>query len=77
MGPVSKLIIPSLYSTNSSKIIINKYRCSFFLYSIPNYSTIWGAMWFLITLLFTIALNYLSRYLTLKSKYLLIVPLRV
>ena len=77
MGSVFKLIILFLYSTNSSKIVINGYRCSFFLYSIPNYSTVWGIMWFLIALLSTIALNYLLCYLTLKSKYLPIVLLKV
>ena len=30
IGPVSKLIILSLYSTSSFKIIINRYRYSFF-----------------------------------------------
>ena len=40
MGLISKLIIPSLYSTSSPKIIINGYKYSFFLYNIPNYSTI-------------------------------------
>ena len=40
MGPISKLIILSLYSTGSPKIITNRYRCSFFLYSIPNYFTV-------------------------------------
>ena len=33
IGPVFKLIIPSLYSTSSSKIITNRYRF-FFLYII-------------------------------------------
>ena len=37
MGPISKLIIPSLYSTSSPKIVINGYKYSFFLYSIPNH----------------------------------------
>ena len=77
MGPISKLIIPSLYSTGFPKIVINGYRCSFSLYNIPNRFTVLGVMWFLITLLSTIALNCLSRHLTLKFKYLLIVPLRV
>ena len=77
IGLIFKLIIPFLYSTSSPKIITNGYRHSFFLYNIPNYSIILGIMWFLITLLSTIILNYLSRYLTFKSKYLLIVPLRV
>ena len=77
MGPVFKLIIPSLYNTSSFKIVINRYRCFFSLYSIPNYFTILGTIWFLITLLFTIALNYLLYHLTLKFKYLLIVLLRV
>ena len=36
MGPISKLIILFLYNTSSPKIITNGYRCSFFLYSIPN-----------------------------------------
>ena len=40
MGPVSKLIIPFLYSTNSPKIITNRYRCFFSLYNIPNRSAI-------------------------------------
>ena len=40
MGLISKLIIPSLYSTSSPKIIINGYRCFFSLYSIPNRFTI-------------------------------------
>ena len=77
MGPISKLIIPFLYSTGFPKIVTNGYRYSFFLYSIPNYSTILGIIWFLITLLSTIALNCLLRHLTFKSKYLLIVFLRV
>ena len=42
MGPISKLIILFLYSTSSLKIIVNKYRYFFFLYSIPNYFTILG-----------------------------------
>ena len=74
---VFKLIMSSLYSTSLPKIIINGYRYSFSLYSIPNYSIISGIMWFLVTLLSTITLNCLSRYLTLKLKYLLIVLLRV
>ena len=77
MGPVFKLIILFLYSTSFSKIITNKYRCFFSLYSISNYFTILGVMWFLITLLFTIALNCLLYHLTLKFKYLPIVLLRV
>ena len=40
MGSVSKLIILSLYSTSSPKIITNGYKCSFFLYSISNRSII-------------------------------------
>ena len=40
MGPISKLIILSLYSTGSLKIVTNKYKCSFSLYNIPNYFTI-------------------------------------
>ena len=77
MGPVSKLIILFLYSTGSPKIIINGYRYSFSLYSISNCFTILGIIWFLITLLSTITLNYLLRHLTFMSKYLPIVPLRV
>ena len=77
MGSVSKLIIPSLYSTGSPEIITNGYKYFFFLYSIPNCFTILGVMWFLVTLLSIIALNYLSCHLTFKSKYLLIVSLRV
>ena len=77
IGFISKLIILFLYSTSSLKIIINGYKYSFSLYSISNYFTILGAMWFLITLLFTITLNCLSRHLTFKFIYLLIVPLRV
>ena len=44
MGSVFKLIILSLYSTGSPKIITNGYRCSFFLYSISNRFTILGVM---------------------------------
>ena len=77
MGFISKLIILSLYSTSSSKIITNGYRCSFSLYSIPNRFTVSDAMWFLITLLSTIVLNCLSCHLTFKSKCLPIVPLKV
>ena len=77
MGPIFKLIILFLYSTGSPKIIINGYKYSFSLYSIPNYFTILGIIWFLITPLSTIALNCLLCYLTLKSKYLLIVSFRV
>ena len=40
MGPISKLIILSLYSTGSPKIITNGYRYSFSLYSISNYSAV-------------------------------------
>ena len=40
MGLISKLIILSLYSTSFSKIVTNRYRCSFSLYNIPNYSAI-------------------------------------
>ena len=77
MGSISKLIILFLYSTSSLKIVINRYRCSFSLYSIPNHFTVFNMMWFLVILLFTIALNCLLYYLTLKFKCLLIVPLRV
>ena len=77
MGLVFKLIILSLYNTSSFKIIINGYRYYFSLYSISSRFTILGIIWFLVTLLSTITLNYLSRHLTLKLKYLLIVPLRV
>ena len=73
IGFIFKLIILSLYSTSSPKIITNGYRYSFSLYSIPNHFTILGIIWFLITLLFIIALNYLLYYLTLKLKYLPIV----
>ena len=66
-----------LYNTSSPEIIINGYRYFFFLYSIPNYFIILGAMWFLVTLLSTIVLNCLSCYLIFKFKCLLIVPLRV
>ena len=50
---------------------------SFFLYGIPNCSTTFSTIWFLIILLFTIILNCFVCYLTLKFKYLLIVSLRV
>ena len=40
MGPVFKLIILFLYSTDSPDIITNGYKYSFFLYSIPSCSTI-------------------------------------
>ena len=40
MGLISKLIIPSLYSTNSPKIVTNRYRYSFSLYSISSRSVI-------------------------------------
>ena len=76
MGPVFKLIILSLYSISSFKIITNGYRYFFSLYSISNCFTVLGIIW-LITLLSTIALNCLLYYLTFKFKYLLIVPLRV
>ena len=65
MGFISKLIILFLYSTGSPKIITNRYRCFFSLYSIPNRSTVSSAMWFLVTLLSIIALNCLSCHLTL------------
>ena len=74
---VFKLIIPVLYSTSSFKIVINKYRCSFSLYNIPNLSTNLGVIWFLITPLFIITLNYLLYYLTFKLKCLPIVFLKV
>ena len=77
MGPIFKLIILFLYNTGSPKIVINRYRYFFSLYSIPNHFTVLSVIWFLITPLSTIALNCLSRYLTFKFKYLLIVPLRV
>ena len=77
MGFISKLIILSLYSTSSPKIIANRYRFSFSLYNIPNYFTVLRTMWFLITLLSTITLNCLLYYLTFKSKYLLMVFLKV
>ena len=76
MGLIFKLIIPFLYSTSSPKIITNGYKF-FYLYNIPNRSAIWGAMWFLVTLLFTIILNCLLYYLILKFKCLLIIILRV
>ena len=77
MGFIFKLIIPFLYSTGSFKIVINKYRYSFFLYSIFSRFTILGVIWFLVALLSTITLNCLSRYLTFKLKCLLIILLRV
>ena len=40
IGPVSKLIILSLYSTSSPEIVTNGYGYSFFLYSIPNRSAV-------------------------------------
>ena len=40
MGSVFKLIILSLYNTGFFKIVINRYRCFFSLYSIFNYSAI-------------------------------------
>ena len=40
ISPIFKLIILSLYSTSSPKIITNRYKYFFSLYSIPNYSTI-------------------------------------
>ena len=75
-GPVSKLIILALYGTGSPKIVTSVYSFSFCQCGSPKYSTTLGAMWFLVTPLFTIALNCLSFHLTLKSKYFLIVPLR-
>ena len=72
IGPISKLIILFLYSTSSFKIVTNKYKYFFSLYSIPNYFIILGVIWFLITLLFIITLNYLSRYLIFKLKLLVI-----
>ena len=77
MGFIFKLIMLFLYSTSSFKIVINRYRCSFSLYNIPNCFIILGVIWFLIAPLFTIALNCLLYHLTLKSKCLLIVSLRV
>ena len=77
MGPVFKLIILFLYSTSFPKIITNGYGYFFSLYSIPNRFTVFGAMWFLVALLSTIALNCLLYHLILKSKCLLIVLLRV
>ena len=77
MGFISKLIILSLYNTSSPKIITNRYGYFFSLYSISNRFTVLGAIWFLITLLSIITLNYLSRHLTLKFKCLLLIPLRV
>ena len=77
ISPVSKLIIPSLYSTSSPEIMTNKESFSFSLCSIPNYSTTFSVIWFLIALLSTIILNCFVCHLTLKFKYLLIVPLRV
>ena len=77
MGPIFKLIILFLYNTDSPEIVTNEYRYFFSLYSIFNRFIILGVIWFLVTLLSSIALNCLLYYLTLKSKYLLIVPLRV
>ena len=59
MSPISKLIMPFLYSTNFLEIVTNRYRYSFSLYSISNRFTILGIIWFLITLLSTIILNCL------------------
>ena len=44
MGPVFKLIILSLYNTNSFKIITNRYGYFFFLYNIPNYFIVLGVI---------------------------------
>ena len=77
IGPIFKLIILFLYSTSFSKIVTNRYKYSFFLYSIFSCFTILGVIWFLITLQSIIVLNYLLCYLTFKFKYLLIVSLRV
>ena len=70
---IFKLIILFLYNTSSFKIIINGYKYSFSQYSISNYFTILGVIWFLIILLSTIDLNCLLYYLIFKFKYLLIV----
>ena len=77
MGPVLKLIILFLYNTSFFKIVTNRYKYFFSLYSIPNRFTILGAIWLLVALLSTITLNCLSRYLIFMLKYLLIVFLRV
>ena len=45
MGPVFKLIILSLYNTNSFKIITNRYGYFFFLYNIPNYFIVLGVIY--------------------------------
>ena len=74
---VFRLIILFLYNTGSPEIVTNKKGFSFSLYSIPNHSTTSSIIWFLIALLSTIILNCFTCYLTLKSKYLPIVPLRV
>ena len=77
MGLIFKLIILFLYGTSSPKIIINGYKYFFFLYNISNRFIVLGVIWFLVTLVSTITLNYLSRYLIFRLKCLLIVPLRV
>ena len=77
MGLIFKLIVLFLYNTSFFKIVINRYRYSFSLYSIFNYFIILGVIWFQVALLSTITLNYLLRYLIFSLKYLLIVLLRV
>ena len=50
--------MPPLQAIGSPKIIINGYRCSFYLYSNPILLTTTSDTWFFIALLFTNALNF-------------------
>src|SRR6266702_8539582 len=69
INPVLKYIILSLYIIGSPEIVTKGYRSSFYLCGNLNYLIISGDMWFLITLLSTIALNFVLCHLACKFKY--------
>ena len=69
IGPILRLIIPSLQAIRSPKIITKGYRSYFYLYGNPILLTTISKIQFLITLLSINALNCQSCYLTYKFKY--------
>src|SRR6266567_3134403 len=68
-GPISIYIILSLYSIGSPKIVTNRYRFSLSLCGNPILLTAASNIWFLIALLSTSTLNFLSCYLAYKFRY--------
>ena len=76
-NPILKYIILFLYIIGSPKIVTKEYRFSFCLCGSLNYLIIFNDIWFLITLLLTIALNFIFWHLVYRLKCYPMTPLRV